>query len=63
MTLAEFIAQQGITQKQFAERSGMTEATVSRILNGLQSPSARNLKLIYQLTAGAVTVMDFPDLK
>lgn len=58
MTLDQWMAQQGLTQQQFAEVAGISQSFVSRILAG-QTPSAATMRTIFRVTKGAVTPNDF----
>lgn len=54
--LASFIAQSGMTQKEFAESIGICFTALSRILDGKRRPTKRCAKLIEELSSGAVPV-------
>jgi DNA-binding XRE family transcriptional regulator len=59
MKLDTYLTQADLTQREFAKRAGLTEATVSRLVNGLQQPGAATLRAIMRETNGAVGVADF----
>lgn len=54
MTLREWIATAGLTQRAAAERLGVHEITLSRWLTGKAIPRRDQMTLIGSLTAGAV---------
>jgi len=54
-----WLAQKGKSRPWLADRIKSTEATVSRIINGLQWPSKSLLQRIYKITDGEVTANDF----
>lgn len=60
MTLGEFMALEGApSAKALAERTGISEASISRLRKGLQVPSASAMEAIYKATGGRVTPNDF----
>jgi 3,4-dihydroxy 2-butanone 4-phosphate synthase/GTP cyclohydrolase II len=59
MTLAEYLAEAGLTQYAFAERAGITQAYVSRLVTGASLAVSRDVAgRIYEATGGAVTPND-----
>lgn len=54
--LASFIAQSGMTQKEFSESIGMCSTALSRVLAGKRRPTKRCAKIIEDATSGAVPV-------
>ena len=44
--MAELLAQQKLTQKELAQRSGITEAAISRYIKGDRAPRGVNLAKI-----------------
>ena len=42
-SLREFIAEEGITQKQLAEESGVAETDISKYIAGTRAPSIRSI--------------------
>lgn len=59
MTLREWIATAGLTQRAAAERLGVHEITLSRWLTGRAIPRRDQMTLIGALTAGAVLPNSF----
>lgn len=56
--LAEYLHENRLTQAQFAERIGTTQATVSRFIRGKRFPHVAILRRIQEETGGAVTAGD-----
>jgi len=52
--LLKFIHDKRITQKQIAEKCDLTEATISRIINGLHIPNRMTLLKINKYLSGLV---------
>ena len=50
LKLSAVIAQIGITQKELAERFGVTQQTVSNWVNGVSEPSASQLQELSRLS-------------
>lgn len=62
MTLAGYLAQNGITQSAFAARVGVRTSTISRLCRGETRPEAGLVAAIARETAGAVMPNDlFPE--
>ena len=59
MTLADYLAERGITNTQFARAIDRADSTVSRLVRGLQRPEWRTMEAIKRETGGAVTPDDF----
>jgi transcriptional regulator with XRE-family HTH domain len=59
MKLDQFIKQHGMTQTQFAKRTGLSVSSISRIVNGEREPSLRVMQIIYRATDGKVRPDDF----
>jgi transcriptional regulator with XRE-family HTH domain len=59
MRLIDWLTENGISQAEFARRSGVEQPNVSRYANGSRRPNAIVLKRIEHATAGAVTANDF----
>lgn len=59
MKLEDYLTKNEISRAQFAEKIGVTEASLSRYLTGDRFPRERILKLIFEATNGAVTPSDF----
>lgn len=47
--LRDYMREQDITQKQFSERARVSQSTISRILNGKQSPTVEVVDQIAQV--------------
>lgn len=62
MTLKDWFSETGVTQREFAHRIGRSEATVSRLVNGVNRPDRATIRAIHKETGGAVTPNDFIDL-
>ena len=54
--LSQYLTREGVTQSAFAERLGLTQATVSRLASGLLRPRLDTALAIERITAGAVPV-------
>lgn len=59
MKLKDFLKEEKITQEQFAEVIGVSQATVSRWCEGLQIPTPKQMNKILLATKGKVTANDF----
>lgn len=59
MTLAEYLAREGITQTEFGRRVGVGHSVVSRWVRGERQPEWPMLVRIREATAGAVQPNDF----
>ena len=57
-SLTDYLIARNETQTAFAGRSGLTDATLSRILSGKGTPSAVVVEKIRLATRGAVTPND-----
>lgn len=57
MTLNEYLQRTGETQVEFAKRSGVAQAVISRIVSGGDA-RGRNWALISAATSGKVTAED-----
>jgi transcriptional regulator with XRE-family HTH domain len=57
-TLSQYLTDRGITQKEFADRVGLDQATISRICRG-SSPSLHAALKIETETGGAVPIRSF----
>lgn len=58
MKLAEYLAECGLTQPEFAERLGVSQSTVSRWCNGIP-PRRRHLEKLKTETGGKITLASF----
>lgn len=56
-SLSEFLAETGTTQEQLAESLEVSQATVSRIVRGLQMPEAALAIRIQELTGVSVEAL------
>lgn len=54
MSLIEWMEANGVTQMQFAERTGISQRTISHIKHG-GNTDFENLRKIHEVTDGAVT--------
>ena len=59
MTLNQYLKEKSITAAAFAERAGLTEATISRIRRGLNRPDWPSMDRIREVTGGDVMPNDF----
>lgn len=57
--LDAFLEESGLTNAAFAERVGVSEATISRLRNGKQTPSWDLIQRITVETAGRISPNDF----
>lgn len=62
MRLTDHLEQSGMTQRQLAEKIGVSERAVRRYCAGHRVPQKDILQKIYQVTGGVVTANDFVDL-
>ena len=58
MNLETFIKAKGLTQAEFADALGVSQATVSKIIDGAQNATADIITRIVDQTKGAVTAAD-----
>lgn len=54
--LEHWLNKKGLTQRAFAARNGLTQATVSRVIRGLRRPTMKTATKIERGTAGAVSL-------
>jgi transcriptional regulator with XRE-family HTH domain len=59
MKLAEYLARQGLSQKEFAMRSGLSTGTVSLLVRDMVWISRNAAQKIAVATRGKVTANDF----
>lgn len=59
MTLREYLSKSGETMAAFGTRVGCSHATVSRLVSGKMTPSAKLVLRIERATEGAVRFADF----
>lgn len=57
--LQTFLDENGLTQRDFADRIGATQGAVARWVNGRRFPSPAVLRAIFAATGGQVTANDF----
>ena len=62
MFLAAWLVAEKMTQAEFAAKIGRSDASISRLCNGLQKPDFATLLAIERETGGQVTTKDFADL-
>ncbi len=63
MTLAQYMAREGLSETEMARLLGMSQPTVSRYLSGERMPKPRNMAKIVAVTGGRVRPDDFYGLK
>ena len=59
MTLGEYMDRFDLIDREIAEEIGVSQATVNRIRNGVQTPLFETMVKIFDATAGRVTPNDF----
>lgn len=59
MKLKKYLKLAKITQKDFAEQLGVTQASISHWCDGSQLPRQETMRKILVLTGGEVTLADF----
>ncbi len=59
MQLGDYLESEGITAAEFAKRIDRSEATVSRIVRGVNRPDWGTMQKIHLATKGKVTPNDF----
>lgn len=62
MTLNEYMAERGLSEKALAELLGVSRETVNRWRNGERFPSKASLADLFRVTDGAVRAEDFFEL-
>lgn len=61
--LDEMLVEANMTQRELAEDTGLTEATISRYINGRRMPTVRALvNIAYSLNCSFDELMDFGDV-
>jgi len=63
MTLKEYLDQNGLSLKGFADQCGLSAPTILRARDGTNMPSRRTLAAIVSATGGAVTIQDLICMK
>jgi 3,4-dihydroxy 2-butanone 4-phosphate synthase/GTP cyclohydrolase II len=63
MLLTDWLAREGITRSEFANRIGVSAATISDLCQGNQWLSRRTARAIARATGGEVTADDFVHLE
>lgn len=61
MKLADYIAQEGITNAEFARRSGLSEGTISLLCKDESWLKRETAERVLRASSGAVTPNDFLD--
>lgn len=59
MKIAQYLQANNITQTAFAEKIGVTQASMNRYVRGERTPSAGKMNAIHMATKGAVTLSDW----
>lgn len=59
MKLADYLATEGISNAEFARRTGLSEGTISLLVRGESWLSKGTADRIFEATAGRVTPNDF----
>lgn len=59
MTLDEWLILRNLSETEFAERIGRSQASVNRYRHGLRLPDREAMIRIIETTGGAVTANDF----
>ena len=60
--LRELIVYSGMTQKELADASGLSEITINKYINGRTMPSVKGLlNLVYALNCDFTDLIDFGD--
>lgn len=62
MKLSDYLAKEGLSPDQFAERLGVHRTTITRYLNGSRRPERDLERKVMEITRGAVTPIDFMEL-
>jgi len=62
MQLLDHIKAEGLTLAAFADRVGVSQATISRYISGDRTPSVKMIGRIAAETGGAVGFVDWVDL-
>jgi transcriptional regulator with XRE-family HTH domain len=58
MMLKDYLSQNGLSLKGFADQCGLSAPTILRARDGINIPSRRTLEAIVTATKGAVTIQD-----
>ncbi|WP_425040557.1 hypothetical protein [Primorskyibacter sp. S187A] len=58
MTLNEYLKQNQLSLKGFADQCGLSAPTILRARDGINMPSRRTLQAIVRATGGVVTIND-----
>ena len=61
MTLADYLKENGLTQREFASRIGRSRSYVSMLLSGRKVPGLRTAKSIQDATGGQVSAFSLLD--
>lgn len=57
--IARYLADKGLSQKELARLTGISETSISRYVSGEQFPRRKHLVAISEATAGSVSANDF----
>jgi DNA-binding transcriptional regulator YdaS (Cro superfamily) len=63
MRLGEYLRSADISQTRFAAQIGLRQPSVSRLISGMQNPSATTTRKIQSATQGAVGPADWAPVK
>lgn len=59
MSLSEYLKKEGLTQAEFALKTGLSRNAINRYAQGTRFPSKKVLLIITEFTKGKVTANDF----
>lgn len=59
MRLIDYLKQSGLTQRDFAEISGVATSTLNNWVKGHRTPNLQNVLLIQSVTGNRVTIGDW----
>ncbi|WP_406853517.1 helix-turn-helix domain-containing protein [Alsobacter sp. KACC 23698] len=59
MKLADYLAKHGLSHSDFAAKISVSQASVTRYVQGQRTPRPAHMRRIREVTRGAVTANDF----